>query len=125
MQLDTAGNEVIEILLSTGSKYIIALTRKNVKVSELMIWDTGSLRRVQTFQLEGIFIRAQEVVENADGSEFAVAYNNDGAMRLFIFTPEKVIIDVNVNKACNVDICSLPLPNFPSPIASCCFTKPG
>ena len=125
MQFVTDGNELIDILLTTGSRYIIALTRKKYQVSEIMIWKTEARTRVRTYTLEGIFIRAQEVVENEDGSVFAVAYNNDGQMHLFIFDEKDVIADVNVNKQFNLDVCSLPLNNFASPIASCCFTAPG
>jgi len=49
MQFDTDGNELIDILLTTGSKYIIALTRKKYQVSEIMIWETDTRKRVKTY----------------------------------------------------------------------------
>ena len=58
-KLHTDPNEVIDVLLSTGSRYIIALTRKNYSVSELMIWDTDeNMRLVTTYAIAGKFVRA-------------------------------------------------------------------
>ena len=57
--LHTADNEVIDVLLSTGSRYIIALTRKNYSVSELMIWDTDeNMKLVNSHPIAGKFVRA-------------------------------------------------------------------
>ena len=60
-------------------------------------YDSDSLKKTFSKELEGNYIKAKEIAQNKEGSIFVCPYLNDGVFHLLVFDQEKELHDFEIN----------------------------
>ena len=74
-----------------------------------------------TIELEGSYLKAATIEQNSDGSKFALAYNDNGEIKLVVFDLEKELFQFNVSQHFGFEFKAMPLSGLFNPFAVCCF----
>lgn len=75
------------------------------------------------------YIKLKEVMQNKEGTQFAIAYLDDGNFKLRTFgqvtrTKEAIHMDeLDINKQIGINNYTMPINNFPDPYITTCFVN--
>lgn len=78
----------------------------------------------KTYQqdLEGFYIKANEVSQSKSGDVYNVPYLDDGQFKMIVFNKQKNLDSVNFNLKLNIDNETRPIHGFAYPMMSAVFT---
>lgn len=125
-QIDTYNLEVINIAITYGSKYAIALVNDSAKTGgdhfEILGFSLNSFQQKWSKVIEGTYIKMKEIEQSDDGEIMAVCYQDDGVFHILVMTTAgELIEDVNVSKMLHLDKKSKPVEGFWEPLITCAF----
>lgn len=120
--------EIISMCIANDSSCALAVTKRSEFMTYIAIYCLKTHELIHEEKLEGDCIKAKEVEQNADGSQFAIMYLDDGRFRLRFFT--KLSLDseddveyntVYFNELLNINNDTMPIHDFPDPYCTCAF----
>lgn len=117
--------DIISCGISNDSSKILLVLQEDDENYIIQQNSTDDLKMNFTHRLEGVYIKAKEIIQNKDGSIFLCPYLNNGVFMLLIFDHEKVLLDYNINEAIGLDDKTRPNDNFPDPFVNACFVDDG
>lgn len=123
MQICETDNDLVFCTLSNDSKRILTVIMVEDEHYIINQYDSDSLKKTFSKELQGNYIKAKEISQNKEGSIFVCPYLNDGVFHLLVFDQEKELYDFEINQAIGIDNLTRPNDNFPDPMISVCFVE--
>lgn len=124
--MDTNDFEVINIAITYGSKYAIAIVKDSAISDkdrfEIQGYSLNSFTRKWNHSIEGLYIKMKLIEQSDDGKTLAFAYQDDGVFSVLLMTADgEFIDDINVSKMLHLDKKAKPVEGFWEPGIVCSF----
>ena len=118
--------ELINIQITYGSKYCVALLRDEVDSEkdafEIRGYSLNSFNEKWRKRIEGTYIKMKEIEQTDDGNILAICYQDDGEFKVVILQSDGIGLDeVQVTKILHLDRRSKPIEGFWEPLITCAF----
>lgn len=125
-EIDTHDNEVINIIITYGSKYAIAVVKDSNQPHEdkfqIIGYSLNSFQEKWCKQIDGVYIKMKAIEQSDDGKTLAICYQDDGVFHVLLMTSDgKFIDDVNVSNLLHLDKKAKPVEGFWEPGIVCSF----
>ena len=125
-EMDTNDFEVINIAITYGSKYAIAIVKDSALADkdrfEIQGYSLNSFTRKWNHSIEGLYIKMKLIEQSDDGKTLAFAYQDDGVFNVLLMTADgEFIDDINVSKLLFLDNKAKPVEGFWEPGIVCSF----
>lgn len=125
-EIDTHDFEVINIVITYGSKYAIAIVKDSASTDrdhfEILGYSLKSFQQKWCHAVDGTYIKMKTIEQSDDGKTLAVCYQDDGVFHVLLLTADgQVIDDVNVSKMLHLDKKAKPVEGFWEPGIVCSF----
>ena len=107
-EMDTADYEVINIAITYGSKYAIAIVKdsNNTETDHFKIlgFSLNSFNKKWTRNVDGLYIKMKLIEQSDDGKTLAIGYQDDGVFHILLINADGDFIDdINVSKMLYLD----------------------
>ena len=126
-QIDTHNLETINIIITYGSKFAVAIVNDSASHGldhfEILGFSLNSFEQKWAKRIEGTYIKMKEIEQSDDGQQLALCYQDDGEFFVMVLTADggAEIELINVSKLLHLDKKSKPIEGFWEPMITCCF----
>jgi hypothetical protein len=107
-EMDTTDYEVINIAITYGSKYAIAIVKDSNNTEtdhfEILGFSLNSFNKKWTRNIDGLYIKMKLIEQSDDGKTLAIGYQDDGVFHILLINADgEFIDDINVSKMLYLD----------------------
>jgi len=126
-QIDTHNLETINIIITYGSKFAVAITNDSSAHGkdhfEILGFSLNSFEQKWSKTVEGTYIKMKEIEQSDDGQQLAICYQDDGEFFVLVLSADggHEIDLVRVTDLLHLDKKSKPIEGFWEPMITCCF----
>ena len=117
--------DIIFCSISNDSSTILLVLMEDDENYIIQQYRTDNLRMKFQHRLEGVYIKAKEIIQNKQGDLYLCPYLNNGVFKVLVFDKNQVLLDYNINEAIELDDKTRPNDNFPDPLVNACFVDDG
>ena len=110
-------------MITYNSKHCITVLWQSDEVYYIRVYKLETLVFVE-HQIKGKGLRIKDIEQNAQGTQFCLAYIDDGIFKLKVFDRSKIITEFDINSALKIDNSTWPLNFISEPMINCCFINP-
>jgi hypothetical protein len=116
---------LVNVVITQNSKHCIAIASKNDEHFEIQGFCLTHKHRVWTKEYSnGKYLKMNLIEQNADGTEFAIAYQDNGYFRVIFINDKGEVLDtLDVTDLLKIDEQSTPITGFMEPLITTCFIK--
>jgi hypothetical protein len=117
-------HDIVSMMLTHDSQRLIVVLQITDEHSQIRQYDTENFKVIWTYDIEGHYIKAKEIVQNKFGILYCCPYMDNGVFHLLVFNRfDGILCNLDINEAIGIDDSTRPIDNFPNPLMGAAFTK--